>query len=118
VGKSTSCGRYGRYNHTHCGRCVPCVVRRAAFLKAGLSDPTSSGSYKGQSGQYVFSNLAATAKENRSQDVRAAGYACLKVKGQGIEKFIAGGLSFASPADRARYVKLVSRGLEEIRVLL
>lgn len=30
--KSMSCGRAGR-TLTHCGRCLPCLVRRAAFLK-------------------------------------------------------------------------------------
>ncbi|MER9548343.1 Qat anti-phage system QueC-like protein QatC [Mesorhizobium sp. M0322] len=30
--KSMSCGRAGRH-YTHCGRCLPCLVRRSAFLK-------------------------------------------------------------------------------------
>lgn len=29
---STSCGRFRTYNRQHCGRCVPCLIRRAAFL--------------------------------------------------------------------------------------
>lgn len=29
---SMSCGRAGR-SYTHCGRCLPCLVRRSAFLK-------------------------------------------------------------------------------------
>jgi|APAra7269096819_1048525.scaffolds.fasta_scaffold01815_3 hypothetical protein len=31
--KSMSCGRAGR-SYTHCGRCLPCLVRRSAFLKS------------------------------------------------------------------------------------
>lgn len=36
--RSMSCGRAGR-SYTHCGRCLPCLVRRSAFLKwAGRLD--------------------------------------------------------------------------------
>lgn len=37
---TTSCSRYLIYGHTHCGRCVPCLVRRAAFRAAGTTDGT------------------------------------------------------------------------------
>ena len=37
---STSCGRFQRFNYKHCGRCVPCQVRRAAFLSWGVIDTT------------------------------------------------------------------------------
>ena len=39
--QSTSCGRFSRFNYEHCGRCVPCLVRRAAFLHWGMGDDTS-----------------------------------------------------------------------------
>src|SRR5690606_33855127 len=39
--QSTSCGRFGRYGYKHCGRCIPCLVRRAAFLKWGQPDKTA-----------------------------------------------------------------------------
>ena len=41
--ESTSCGKYQRHGLRHCGECVPCLVRRAAFLKAGLRDDTENG---------------------------------------------------------------------------
>ena len=47
AGESTSCGRFQRYGYRHCGRCVPCQVRRAAFLKWGTADSTD----------YVYSDL-------------------------------------------------------------
>ena len=28
---TTSCGRYARNGWKHCGRCLPCLIRRAAF---------------------------------------------------------------------------------------
>jgi hypothetical protein len=30
---STSCGRLKTFSYHHCGRCAPCLVRRAAFEK-------------------------------------------------------------------------------------
>jgi hypothetical protein len=118
IGRSTSCGRYGVYNHTHCGRCVPCLVRRAAFLRAGLADTTELSSYKGVRGPYVFMKLAAAAKKKSAVDIRAAGRACLQVEVEGVERFIAGGLAFASREDRPRFVGVVERGLAEIQALL
>lgn len=29
--QTTSCGRFKQFGYSHCGRCVPCQVRRAAF---------------------------------------------------------------------------------------
>lgn len=118
IGRSTSCGRYGVYNQTHCGRCVPCLVRRAAFLKAGLKDSTEISSYKGRECAYVFENLALEAKEESAKDIRAAGIACLQVERNGIEKFVGGELAFAKDSERADYVGVVERGLAEIRSLL
>jgi len=118
IGKSTSCGRYGHYSQTHCGRCVPCLVRRAAFLKAGLADTTEETDFKGRRCRYVFDNLALAAKEKSATDIRAVGQACLKITEDGIEKFIGGGLSFCSPDERANYVNVVERGIEELRTLL
>lgn len=34
-----SCGKWKR-RHMHCGYCVPCLIRRAAFSKAGVFDDT------------------------------------------------------------------------------
>lgn len=46
VGNTMSCahpdvGRYrGEHSSMHCGYCLPCVIRQAAFKKAGLADPS------------------------------------------------------------------------------
>lgn len=46
VGNTMSCahpdvGRYrGEHTSMHCGYCLPCVIRQAAFKKAGLEDPS------------------------------------------------------------------------------
>jgi hypothetical protein len=45
---TTSCGRFRTYNRKHCGRCVPCMIRRAAF------NAWTSGS---DDTDYVFKSL-------------------------------------------------------------
>ena len=46
IGNTMSCahpdvGRYrGEHESMHCGYCLPCVIRQAAFKKAGLHDPS------------------------------------------------------------------------------
>ena len=103
---STSCGKYQRHGLRHCGECVPCLVRRAAFLKAGLKDDTEKG--------YCVEPLNSSA----SQDVAAAAMACIEVQNQGIGKFVKSALSFCDSTEKSKYLGVVSRGLEEIKMLL
>lgn len=107
--KSVSCGRFGR-KHKHCGRCVPCMVRRAAFIKAGIKDDTA----------YINDDLA-TLKSRPNQgadDIGAMAAACLQIKQDGIESLIQGNLFFASEDEADRYKGVVSRGFAEIHQLL
>jgi hypothetical protein len=61
--QTTSCGRYKKYGYKHCGRCVPCLVRRAAFAAAGQPDGTF----------YVYDDLSIDDKDHAGfDDVRAA----------------------------------------------
>ena len=103
---STSCGKYQRHGLRHCGECIPCLVRRAAFLKAGLEDNTENG--------YCVESL----KGSDSPDVAAAAMACIEVQNHGIERFVKSALSFCDSTERNRYLGVVSRGLGEIRKLL
>lgn len=32
--------------HKHCGKCVPCIIRRASLRKAGISDSNQNGEYR------------------------------------------------------------------------
>lgn len=106
IGDSTSCGKYQRHKLTHCGACVPCMVRRAAFLKAGLTDTTAKG--------YCCQQLAIS----ESSDVAAAAAACLRYRDKGVRRFSGGALSFAPPDERSRYEDVVARGMEELYLLL
>lgn len=103
---STSCGKYQRHGLRHCGMCIPCLVRRAAFLKAGLKDDTENG--------YCVESL----KDHNFQDISAAAMACIQVQNNGIERFVKSALSFSTSTERREYLGVVSRGIDEIRMLL
>jgi len=40
LNQTISCGAYRRNNYHQCGYCIPCLIRRAAFLRAGIMDET------------------------------------------------------------------------------
>lgn len=103
---TTSCGKYQRHGLRHCGECVPCLVRRASFLKAGLEDLTENG--------YCVGHLKGT----RSQDVAAAAMASIQIQKYGIDSFIKSALSFAGQDERKDYCAVVQRGIEEIQAFL
>ena len=102
---STSCGRFGRFGYKHCGRCVPCLVRRAAFLAWGNGDST----------KYVYENLGA---ESGFDDVRSVALACLKVDAEGTLRWSRNALSSQYVDNVSAAVELVERGLHELRKLL
>lgn len=106
LGESTSCGKYQYHKLTHCGRCIPCLVRRAAFLEAKLYDTTVKG--------YVYDKLA----NSESRDVAAAATAYLRYQEEGIRRFASGSLSFASHPEREQYEGVVARGIVELGKLL
>lgn len=102
---TTSCGKYQR-KLKHCGVCVPCLVRRAAFLKNNLTDETENGYFK--------ENL----QNSYSKDVAAAAMAVVQLEKNGVERLVKGVLSFAKGEERSLYLGVIERGLLEIRALL
>lgn len=103
--QSTSCGRFGRYGYKHCGRCIPCLVRRAAFMKSGLPDGT----------EYEFADLKA---QSGFDDVRSLAMACLRVQTEGVGRWAAGAISYAELGDPRPFMETVGRGIDEARGLL
>ncbi len=106
LGESISCGKYQRHKLTHCGECVPCLIRRAAFLRAGLLDTTAKG--------YCRNRL----QYSESQDVAAAAAAYLRFRDKGVHRFVGGALSFASHGERTLYEGVFARGMKELGQLL
>ncbi len=113
---STSCGRFGTYKRTHCGRCVPCMVRRAAFIKAGLPDTTDIASTTGK--QYVFDDLSVSGLQKGANDIGALATAYLRYRKYGINRYIGGSLAFSPKDERSKYEGVVKRGLDEVGQLL
>jgi hypothetical protein len=110
VCSTTSCGKYLTHGRTHCGRCVPCMVRRAAFFKAGMEDSTI----------YKYRDLSNNgfSKTQGPNDVNAVASAYVKYQNKGIERIIGGSLSFSATDTRHKYVGVVERGLTELGKLL
>ncbi len=110
INDSVSCGKYGRNSGQHCGRCVPCMVRRAAFKKAKIKDLTAKG--------YKFPKLKNARKNNGPDDVGAMLQACATVSTMGIKKFTRGQLGFAASSLRDDYEDVVLRGIREVEEFL
>jgi hypothetical protein len=106
---TTSCGRFKHFGYKHCGRCVPCLVRRGAFLAAAIPDTT----------EYVYKNLGIDDDEHAAfDDVRAAAMAVAQVDADGLESWIGTSLSTALLPDISLLETTVHRGLREVGALL
>jgi hypothetical protein len=105
---TTSCSRYLTYGYKHCGRCVPCLVRRAAFLASGVPDKTKD---------YFVKKIAKGGIEKEANDISAVAMACLMRRNKGV-KYFSGALAFADMANYSRYEKVVDKGIHELQFLL
>ncbi|MDO8653486.1 MAG: Qat anti-phage system QueC-like protein QatC [Undibacterium sp.] len=105
---STSCGRFRTYNRTHCGRCVPCMIRKAAFMHWDAAADTTT---------YKFKSLTNAAK-SAADDPMAAACAVLASQSKGIDSFLGATLSFADSQERSKYRDVAERGLVELGELL
>lgn len=108
--ETTSCGRFKRFGYKHCGRCLPCLIRRAAF--DAWKHPDRTG--------YAYDDLSIDDSDHaRSDDVRAAAMAVAEVAEVGIENWL--GVTLSSPllAETSPQLREVaSRGLMELRSFL
>lgn len=107
--KSTSCGRFKQFGFKHCGRCVPCLVRRAAFMRAGRADTT----------KYKYENLSVdSAQRMRFDDVRSAKMAVEQSRKIGLERWLGASLASSRISDAADLRDMIGRGLAELGALL
>ena len=105
---TTSCGRYLIHGHTHCGRCVPCLVRRAAFRSASMTDTT----------KYVFKDLGRDDDDHAGfDDVRSVAMALAEVDAEGLENWLGTTLSTMLLGDVTALQAMVGRGLHELQAL-
>lgn len=98
---SYSCGKGKRLNQ-HCGRCVPCLIRRASFHAAGLYDDT----------EYHVADLA---NQAAYPDVAAARIAAANARSADLSRWVsaAGPLPHDAPS-RVAYTGVVRRGTMEL----
>jgi hypothetical protein len=107
--QTTSCGRFLQNGYKHCGRCVPCLVRRAAFKAAGFTDTT----------EYCYKNLGKKdAQHARFDDVRSVGMAVREVEADGLERWLGMSLSTVLLGDVASLEAMIGRALGELKALL
>lgn len=107
--QTTSCGRFLKFGYKHCGRCVPCQVRRAAFKAWGKVDGTF----------YVYGNLALDDDEHAGfDDVRSALIGIAERREIGTERWLGSSLSSALVHDKDGLARTVERGMDEIESML
>jgi len=107
IDSSTSCSRFGTHGRRHCGRCVPCIVRAAAYLKAGFADNTD----------YKFLTEGFRRKCG-ADDIGALSGACKRMDCPDFESSIAGDFLFASADEAPKFNDVYKRGLMEIGAYL
>jgi 7-cyano-7-deazaguanine synthase in queuosine biosynthesis len=101
---ATSCGRFLHYGHKHCGRCVPCLIRRAAFLHWKVADKT----------EYVYPQLNLADSDHAGfDDVRSMAMALATVEADGIDRWIGASLASGLIDNPAECRATVQRGLDE-----
>lgn len=106
--QSTSCGRYQRYGYRHCGRCVPCQIRRAAFVRWGETDGTD----------YRFVPLGRNDEEHAAfDDVRSVATALSVVNDQGVDRWLGATLASVPTENRDATRKMLERGIKELGAL-
>ena len=105
---STSCARFLRYGYRHCGRCMPCQIRRAAFLKWGVTDTTT----------YAFEDIGRNGSEYSGfDDVRSVAMAIAQAATEGLDNWMGSSLSRALLTDVSPLKDVVGRGLKELEAL-
>lgn len=103
--RSTSCGRYARNAFQHCGRCVPCLIRRAAFRRWGERDRTG----------YRFARLGTRDKDHALyDDVRSAAMALESVRQDGVDQWLSSCLDSRVVPDTRPYRDVIERSVQEL----
>lgn len=103
--QTTSCSRYARNGWRHCGRCLPCLIRRAAFH--AWTNPDTTG--------YVYGDLSKNDDRHaRFDDVRCAAIAAALVAADGIDALPSTNLNALRMGDLAPYKNVLTRGIKEV----
>lgn len=115
VGITMSCarpaaGRFAGSPNRHCGRCVPCIIRRAALRSLSVSDPT----------EYILEDLHADPPGLSGSDIRVLRLALghFAQRAPSIGDVLKAGPLPGPDDDKRSYLEVFARGLAEIRAVL
>lgn len=101
---STSCGRFAR-TYTHCGRCVPCIIRRAAINACYRTDKT----------EYLFGDLSLDDGHHaKFSDVLGVKMAIARAKKIGIDKWAGSSISTVLIPDVPLCVSMLEKSMDEL----
>jgi len=105
--ETVSCGKWKRRDQ-QCGRCVPCLIRRASLHAAGVPDGTD----------YQYPDLQIVMSDEGGRDDLIAVQAAL-IRGGDAERHVmsAGPLPTVT-AERQAYIDVAKRGMDELRQYL
>jgi hypothetical protein len=105
--ETVSCGKWKRRNQ-QCGRCVPCLIRRASLHAAGVPDGTD----------YQYPDLQAVMTDEGGRDDLVAVQAALIRGGDAERHVMSAGPLPTTATDRRAYVDVAERGMDELRQYL
>ncbi|WP_195819922.1 Qat anti-phage system QueC-like protein QatC [Roseobacter sp. MH60115] len=108
--QTVSCGKWKRKSE-QCGRCLPCLIRRASFHKAGISDNTAYTYSIPQN----FAELDGTKKDDLMAVVRAVQP---KTRKQRLINALKSGPLPIDVVEREKWLSVYDRGLKELRDFL
>lgn len=101
---SVSCGKWKRKNQ-QCGRCVPCLIRRASLHAAGIADLTN----------YRFPDLHVVMGDPEDRDdLIAVRSAVQRFRDGGIEGWVLQAGPLPTGSGRRGFFEVASRGLAEL----
>ncbi|UPL06693.1 7-cyano-7-deazaguanine synthase [Pseudomonas sp. IsoF] len=106
--ETVSCGKWKR-THQQCGKCVPCIIRRASFHAAGMADGTTYHA-KG-------SDLTSVVRDaNARDDLMAMILAARRLPAEDVAKWVrqSGPLPLHRQS-RDHLIDVASRGMGEVR---
>jgi hypothetical protein len=104
---TVSCGKWKRRNQ-QCGRCVPCLIRRASLHAASIADDTD----------YQFPDLQSVMGDEEGRDDLIAVQAAILRGPIGELGVLKAGPLPTDPIDRAALVSVVARGMQELQSFL
>ncbi|WP_336055216.1 Qat anti-phage system QueC-like protein QatC [Nitratireductor sp. CH_MIT9313-5] len=106
--RTVSCGKWKRA-HKQCGHCVPCLIRRAAFHAAGITDTT----------EYQFPNLwDVWVRNDLRDDLMAVLIAVSRSAAKIKQRAASSGPLPLDEKEREGWLKVHQSGLQELRSYL